>query len=138
MGEVSSFSLGRLLLHIAVGVMLAVGGIWGLQGGGDAAIDAIRNIFNGDVAKILVIVFSVIEILAGIFLLLELFIGERFGTLDTILMLIVMIVWIVAIVLSDFLGSNGILNGGANHFLRWLYSFAQHLIILGAMVCIKK
>ena len=72
MGKASSFSLGRLLLHIAVGVMLAVGGIWGLQGGGDAAIDAIRSIFNGDVAKILVIVFSVIEILAGIFLLLEL------------------------------------------------------------------
>ena len=40
MGKVSSFSLGRLLLHIAVGVMLAVGGIWGLQGGGERGAGA--------------------------------------------------------------------------------------------------
>ena len=44
MSKESGMSLGRLLLQIAVGVMLAVAGIWALQGGGDAAVGAIKEI----------------------------------------------------------------------------------------------
>lgn len=134
MSKNSGMSIGKVLLQLALGVMLAVAGIWALQGGGDAAVEAIKGIFNGDIAKILVIVFGIIELLAGVLLIIELFAGEKFGKFDNILMFIIMIVWVIAIVLVDFLGKGGILNGGANNFLEWIYTFASHLIVLGAMV----
>ncbi len=134
MSKKSNVQLFWLVLNIAVGAMLAVGGIWALQGSGDFGAKAIRSIFNGDVAKILVLVFGVIELLSGIFIILQLFIGERMGQFGKILKLIIVIVWAVAIVLADFLGNGGLLNGGANNFLSWLYDFAMHLIILCALL----
>lgn len=137
MAKKSGASIGRLVLQLALGAMLAVAGIWAFQGGGDAASDAIKRIFGGDVGNILRIVFGVIELLAGVFLILELFMGDQFGKLDNILMLIVMIVWIVAIVLMDFVGNGGLFNGGIDNFLKWLYTFAGHLIVLGAMITLN-
>lgn len=137
MAKKSGASVGRLILQLALGAMLAVAGIWAFQGGGDAASDAIKSIFGDDVGNILRIVFGVIELLAGVFLILELFMGDQFGKLDNILMLIVMIVWIVAIVLMDFVGNGGLFNGGAKDFLKWLYTFAGHLIVLGAMITLN-
>ncbi len=134
MAKKSEVRLFWLVLNIAVGAMLAVGGIWALQGGGDFGCKAIKSIFNGDIAKILAIVFGVIELLSGIFIILQLFIGDRMGTFGSILKLIVIIVWAVAIVLADFLGNGGLLNGGMNHFLSWLYEFAMHMIVLCALL----
>lgn len=134
MGKASNFSLGRLLLQIAVGAMLTVAGIWALQGGGDAGVAAIRSIFDKDVEHILVIVFGVIELIAGVFLILSLFIGDKFGSFGKILMLIIMIVWIIAIVLIDFLGGNSVFHRA---FLTWLYDFAYHLIVLGALIVLQ-
>ena len=123
-----------IVLNLAVGAMLAVGGIWALQGGGDFGCKAIKSVFSGDVARLLAIVFGVIELLSGIFIILQLFIGDRMGNFGSILKLIVVIVWAVAIVLADFLGNGGLLNGGMNHFLSWLYDFAMHLIVLCALL----
>lgn len=134
MAKKSEVRLFWLVLNLAVGAMLAVGGIWALQGGGDFGCKAIKSIFSGDVAKILAIVFGVIELLSGVFIILQLFIGDRMGTFGSILKLIVVIVWAVAIVLADFLGNGGLLNGGMNHFLAWLYDFALHLIVLCALL----
>lgn len=134
MAKKSEVRLFWLVLNIAVGALLAVGGIWALQGGGDFGCKAIKSIFNGDIAKILAIVFGVIELLSGIFIILQLFIGDRMGTFGSILKLIVIIVWAVAIVLADFLGNGGLLNGGMNHFLSWLYEFAMHMIVLCALL----
>lgn len=134
MAKKSDVGLFWLVLNIAVGAMLAVGGIWALQGGGDFGCAAIKSIFSGDVAKILAIAFGVIELLSGIFIILQLFIGDRMGTFGSILKLIVVVVWAVAIVLADFLGNGGLLNGGANNFLGWLYEFALHLIVLCALL----
>ena len=134
MAKKSEVRLFWLVLNLAVGAMLAVGGIWALQGGGDFGCKAIKSIFSGDVAKILAIVFGVIELLSGIFIILQLFIGDRMGTFGSILKLIVVIVWAVAIVLADFLGNGGLLNGGMNHFLAWLYDFALHMIVLCALL----
>lgn len=134
MAKKSEVRLFWLVLNIAVGAMLAVGGIWALQGGGDFGCKAIKSVFNGDIAKILAIVFGVIELLSGIFIILQLFIGDRMGSFGSILKLIVVIVWAVAIVLADFLGNGGLLNGGMNHFLSWLYDFALHMIVLCALL----
>lgn len=134
MAKTSEVRLFWVVLNLAVGAMLAVGGIWALQGGGDFGCAAIKSVFSGDLARILAIAFGVIELLSGIFIILQLFIGDRMGTFGSILKLIVVIVWAAAIVLADFLGNGGLLHGGANNFLNWLYTFAMHLIVLCALL----
>ncbi|MBB5226132.1 hypothetical protein DYE50_10330 [Treponema ruminis] len=134
MSNSSELRILPVIANISVGIMLAVGGIWALQGGGDFGCQAIKSIFSGDLRKILVLVFGGIELLSGIFIILQLFIGDRIGTFSRILKLIVIIVWIAAIVLSDFFGAKGLFNNGINHFLSWLYTFATHLIILVALL----
>ena len=139
MGKASNFSLGRLLLQIAIGAMFTVAGIWALQGGGDAGVVAIRRLIDAkNVESILCIVFGVIELIAGVFLILSIFIGDKFGSFGKILMIIIMVVWIIAIVLIDFLGDGSLLNHGSRwNFLSWLYNFAYHLIVLGAIVVLQ-
>lgn len=136
MAKNTKFSFGRLLLQIALGAMLVVGGIWALTGSGDFGCAALATIFNGGgVFKALKIVFGVIELLAGVFLIIELFTGDIFGKLDNLLMIIIWIVWIVGIVLGDFLGGAGLFKSGFSW--AWLYDFASHVIVLGAMLCIN-
>ena len=108
MSKNSDLQILSIIANVSVSLMLAVGGIWALQGGGDFGCRAIKSIFSGDLAKILVLVFGGIELLSGIFILLQLFIGDRIGTFSKILKLIVVIVWIAAIVVSDFFGSKGV------------------------------
>lgn len=122
-------SIWWMVLNLAVGAMLAVGGIWALQGSGDFGAKALSEIFSGDALKILKIVFGVIELLSGIFIILQLFIGDRMGSFGKILKLIIVIVWAVAIVLSDFVG--GFLKPS---FLPWIYDLAMHLIVLMALL----
>lgn len=129
MASKSNVSIFWTILNIAVGVVLAVGGIWALQGSGDFAADALRSIFSGSTAKLVVTVFGVIELLSGIFIILQLFIGDRMGSLGTILKLIIVIVWAVAIVLADFVG--GFLKPS---FLPWIYSLAMHCVVLCALL----
>ncbi len=136
MATKESKSISTLLMQIALGCLLIISGIWGLQGGGDEAVKAIRHVFDSNIEDVLCIVFSIIELVAGVFLIIRLFVP--LGTnLDAILLLIIMIVWIVAIVLMDFLGKSGIFNNGAKHFLTWLYNFAYHLLVLAAIIRIK-
>ncbi len=138
MGKANNFSLGRLLLQIAVGAMLAVAGIWALSSstGGDAGATAIRNLIGDkSIEKILVIVFGIIELIAGVFLILELFIGDKIGSVAKVFTLIIIIVWIIAIILIDFLGGNGLFK--QNDFLKWCYDFAYHLIVLGALLVLQ-
>ena len=130
MGKNSGVSVFWTILNIAVGALLAVGGIWALQGGGDFACDALKQIFSGDAKKITVLVFGVVELLSGIFIILQLFIGDRMGKLGSALKLIIVVIWIVAIVLADFL------NGGflSPNILGWIYNLAMHLIVLCALL----
>lgn len=135
MAKKSALSIGRLVLQIALGVMLAVAGIWALAGGkdsGDAAYTALTNLLNGDVGKILGMVFAIIELLAGILLVVEVFVGDKFGKFDNILGWIVIIVWIVAIVLMDFLNGNLEISK-----LDWWYGLAGHCVILGALLSLN-
>ncbi len=130
MAKNSSVSIFWTVLNIAVGALLAVGGIWALQGGGDFAVDALRQIFSGDARKLVVLVFGVVELLSGIFIILQLFIGDRMGKLGSILKLVIVVIWIVAIVLADFL-YGGFLSPNV---LAWIYKLAMHLIVLCALL----
>lgn len=129
MSKSSSVSLFWTLLNIAVGVVLAVGGIWALQGHGDFAASALKEVFTGDVLKIAVLAFGVIELLSGIFIILQLFVGDRMGSLGTVLKIIIVIVWAAAIVIADFIG--GFLKPS---FLPWIYELAMHLVVLCALL----
>lgn len=134
MSKSSSFSIGKLLLQIALGLILTVAGIWTFTGGGDEGAKAIRHLVqNRTIETALIYAYAIIEIICGVFLILSLFIGDRLGAFGNILMIILMIVWICAIVLIDFLGSSSIFNSTRN-LLPWLYQFASHLMILGAIV----
>ena len=139
-------SLGRLILQLALGLFLAISGIWVLAGfgnwswvsDGDAGAAAIKSIIqNRTLENILVISYGVVELIAGIFLILSLFIGDVFGAFGNVLHIIIMIVWIVAIVLIDFLSSSSGISLLRNSFLKWLYQVATHLIILGALIYLK-
>ncbi|MBQ0002457.1 MAG: hypothetical protein KBT21_02855 [Treponema sp.] len=127
----TQYSFGKLILQIALGAMLVVGGIWALTGSGDFGCNSLNAIFTGEMLKIVKIVFGVIELLAGVFLIIELFSSGVFGKFDKVLMIIIWIVWIVAIILGDFLSKGGLLSKGFSW--QWLYNFASHLIVLGAM-----
>ena len=127
-------SIGTLVLQIALGLLFIVGGIWTIQGArGDELAAAFCSIFDNDIAKVISIVFAIIEMVAGVFLILRLFNTK----LDTLLLLIIMIVWIVAIILMDFLGSDGLLKNLDDGFLGWVNRFARHLLVFGAVLKVK-
>ena len=116
-------SIGRLVLQLALGAMLIVGGIWAMQGGGDFGAKALASWLG----KTFGVIFGVIELVAGVLLVIECFTTDIFGKFDNILGLIIMIVWLIAIVVAD------IIKGDFSPFLPWLYNFASHVIILGAL-----
>lgn len=133
MAKNSSFSVGRLLLQIAIGALLVIGGIMALTGSGDFGAKAIREVFNGTAEKICIVVFGILELIAGLFIILDIFLGNILGKYLGIIILIIAIVWIIAIIFADFLGGH-FLSGG---FLPWLWDFASHLLVLGGLFCIK-
>ena len=138
MAKSGQIHLGRIILQFALGLLLAVAGIWCLMGGGDDGVSAIKSLIaDSRIEKVAVIAYGVIEILAGIFLVLALFMGDRSGTFGAVIMIVIMIVWILVIVLIDFLSkSTGLLY--RSNLLSWMYQFAQHLIILGSIIYLRK
>ncbi|MDO4506188.1 MAG: hypothetical protein Q4B64_04510 [Spirochaetales bacterium] len=128
-------AIASLILTLAVGCLLAVSGIYALQGkaAGDLAVQGLKSIFDGNVESIIITIFGVVELLAGIFIILKCFIGDRMGAMGNIISLIVVIVWVVVIVLADII--TGI---GKPNFLAWLLQFSKDLIIFGAIwVCCR-
>lgn len=129
-------SFGRVLLQIALGLFFIVGGIWTIMGDpGDEAAFAVQSIFNGNIVQYVCIAYGVIEIIAGVFLLLKLFVSP-FEPLNNILMVVIMIAWIVAIVMIDFVGSRGQFDSFSK-FLSWCRTFASHCLVLGSIFIVK-
>ena len=118
-----SINIGRFILQIALGLFLALGGIWALNGGGDEAARWLSK--QSDVLKI---IFGVVELLAGIFLIVELFVGDKIGKVTKILNWVIIIIFAVIIVISD------LLNGSWNKdFLNAAYNLSKNLVFLGGM-----
>lgn len=137
MAEIKNRTFSTILLQIALGLMFIVGGIWIFMGNqSDEVVLAINSIFNGTVETILVYTFAVIEIIAGFFLILRIFLKIN-TKVDSVLITIIMICWIVAIVLLDILGPSGILKCFNSRFLGFLSRFSSHLLILGAILKVK-
>ena len=130
-------SVGSVILQIALAAFFIVSGIYTLQGGtGDEAAAAIKHLFSGNVSQIVCVIFGVIELFAGVILLIKLFVNTV-SVMDAVLMFIVMAVWIVAIVLIDILGSGGLLHGCGGNILSYCRNLSQHLLVLGAIFIVK-
>ena len=148
--SIKNASIGKLVLQLAIGALLVVAGIWvfsNTQSGGDEAVKAIRKIFgNKDFGKMIGIVFGAIELVAGAFLILEPFVGI-FRNYTSLVIIAVLAIWVVATILIDFCGtgSGGLLKPSiaigdiekTEDFLKWLYQFAGHLTVIGALLYLR-
>lgn len=147
---VSKKSMGVVLLQIALGLFLLASGIMTLQldgtfgrfqagFGGNEVASAIYRILDGDFARIVIIAVGICELLAGVFLLLSFFVNV--GAIEDVVLLIIMILWIVVIVLVDILGAGGLLDGALKSFssiLSFMKVFSAHLLVLGALLIVKR
>lgn len=130
-------TIGRLVLQIALGIFFVVSGVWALQGKSTNEIAlAVHKVLTGDAASIVAIAFGVVEVIAGAFLILRLFINIA-STLDKTLMLIIAIAWICAIVLLDVLGGNLLGGGTVPSIMAWLSRLSYHLLVLGALLTVR-
>ena len=148
--SVKNASIGKLILQLAIGALLVVAGIWvfsNTNSGGDEAVKAIRKSFdNKDFGKMIGIVFGAIELVAGAFLILEPFVGI-IRNYTSLVIIAVLAIWIVATILIDFCGtgSGGLLKPSiaigdiekTEDFLKWLYQFAGHLTVIGALLYLR-
>jgi hypothetical protein len=98
---------------------------------GSEIADTLTQVFGtGDLAKTLMVLFSILAIAGGVFLFLELF-GIRFAVVD-IIILVFLAVWVAFIALSDVVYA---FKDTRNFvFLPWLKALAAHLVVLGALV----
>ena len=114
-------SLGTLVLQIALGLFLLTFGILTLQldsgffgklsalvTGNEVAI-AVNSFIKGDAATIVIILLGVCELVAGVGLLLDLFVSM--GKLANIFNLIVLVAWIAVIIVIDIMGPGGLAKG---------------------------
>ena len=148
--SIKNASIGKLILQLAIGALLVVAGIWvfsNTNSGGDEAVKAIRKIYdNKDFGKMIGIVFGAIELAAGAFLILEPFVGI-IRNYTSLVIIAVLAIWIVATILIDFCGtgSGGLLKPSiaigdiekTEDFLKWLYQFAGHLTVIGALLYLR-
>ena len=143
MGENMKRSIGLIILQIAVALYLLVSGVTGLlnSSAGDLAgvIGFLNDLFkNPSMVTLLVIVLSISEIIAGFFLLVELFTTDLRVT-DMILFIFV-ILWIANIILVDFIApiSGGTIFKSVDSVLRYVSVLSSHLMVLGALILVSK
>lgn len=140
-------SAANIVLRVALSLFLIAAGILTLQldkgilgklqagFGGNEIANAIHSLFKGDLASFLIIVMGILELVAGIFLLLGFFVNV--GSVNKIALLAILIMWVVVIFLVDILGRGGLLDGAFNSmasFLSFLKIFSAHLLVLGAIL----
>ena len=143
--------MAGLVLRIALGLFLIISGIMTLQLdagfigkvqaslSGNEIATAVHSFLKGDMANVVVILLGILELVAGGFLLAELFVET--GSISKLALLIIMILWVVVIILVDILGDGGLLGGAFKSFktlLAFLKSLTNHLLVLGAILYVKE
>jgi hypothetical protein len=131
MSKGSSFSLGVLVLNIAVAAYLFATGIIGLATKGGDIRQAVGAVFrDGSLVNILTIVLAVLAIAAGFFILLKFF-GVKISSLGLILVILA-IAWLVFIILIDII--DPLRSNFKIDFLKWLATLGCHLMALGGLL----
>jgi len=124
-------SKGFMLLNLAVAIYLFATGIMGITDkadGGEIGIAVNSMNFEGDFAKILIVILSVLAIAAGIFILIKLF-GISISNIETLL-LVLSITWLVFIVMIDIVP---LLSKKVDFNLIWLKVFGSHAMVLAGI-----
>jgi len=126
--------IGRKLWTISVALYLIANGVLGLTkwAGGDFDIIFRRMKFSGGTLSFFVTVASVIALIAGIFILIEMF-GKNIRLLDT-LILIVAIIWAVYVVIEII----SWVTGGFDNLWHVLQMLAVHLMVLASLLIASK
>jgi len=119
--------IGVFLWKISVALYLIANGVLGLSSGGDFRIIFQRVGLNGSALSLFVTVASVIALIAGIAILIEMF-GKDIPFLDT-LILIVAIIWAVYIIVEIV---SWIRTGG--NLWQILQMLAVHLMVLASLL----
>jgi hypothetical protein len=93
-------ALGSILWKISVALYLIANGVLGLQkyAGGDFTIIFKRMNFSGDMLNLFVLAASIVALVAGVAILLEMF-NVQLSFLDT-LVFIIAIIWLVYVVIE--------------------------------------
>jgi len=130
MSKTSGSGGSIFLLQLSVGILFLVIGILGLSGetSGFGAMINNMNRFLGVQGKIIPTIISILQLAAGLFLLLDLFNLVRLGATKT-LVLIILILWIVNMVFAHILG-NSLFDPS---FLAWLGALAPNLVVLASL-----
>ena len=136
-------SIGLTILQIAVALYLLVSGVTGLlrSNAGDLApvVVFLNDFFKSStIVTIVVIVLSVCEIIAGFFLLAELFTADLRVT--DIILFVFIVLWVANILLVDFLGtlSEGTAFKNVNSVLAYLSTLSSPLMVWGALISVTK
>jgi hypothetical protein len=129
-----SFSIGVLLMNIAVACYLFATGILGFitrnQGEIRSTVTAIFG--RGDFSNVLIVILSILAIAAGIFIILRLF-GSIIPMTELIL-LILAIVWVVFIIMIDIIAPlKADSSFNSERFISWLIGVSTHLMVLAGI-----
>ena len=126
-------SIGLIVLNFAVAIYLVATGILGLTGRRffpDGEIRrAVTSLFQGDIAELLIVIFSVLALAAGAFILLKFF-GIHIPITE-LLLVILAIFWVVFIIMIDIVYP--INNQRGFNFVDWLRTLGAHLMVLGGI-----
>ena len=126
--------IGIFLWQLSVALYLIANGVLGLQKwtGGDFLTIYKRMGFGGNTLSLLVVITSVIAIVAGIAIVLELF-SIELPYLD-VLIFIVAIIWAVYIIIEII----SWLTSGFKDFFHELQMLAVHLMVLASLLVASK
>jgi len=134
---------GLIIIQIAVALYLLVSGVTGLLASNAGDLQPVVQFLNGlienkTVVTIIVIVLSVCEIVAGFFLIMEIFTTDLRVT-DMILFVFI-VLWIANIVLVDFVYpiGDGKSFRSLDAILRYLSVLSSHLMVLGGLVMVAR
>ncbi|HHU36062.1 MAG TPA: hypothetical protein GXZ47_02415 [Treponema sp.] len=136
-------SIGVLLLQISVALFLMVSGITGLLSSSAGDLEPVVRLFNdlfnnSSVLTVMIIILSISQIIAGFFLIVELFTTDL--RITDMILFIFIILWVINIILVDFIGpfgSGSILQSTAS-LLSYFSTLSSHLMVLGALVLVTK
>jgi hypothetical protein len=122
-----------LILRLLLGIFFIILGICGVM----KTVD--EGVFSLGEGKYLTleIIFGIIEIIAGAVLILGIFMAAA-KNLTALSSLIILIVWIVRIVLTKFLGNIGAAFRSLESILAWLLVLSFELVIGAALLVIYK
>lgn len=133
-------SMGISILQIALAFFLLVSGVTGLMqtsaGNLNPVVAFLTQLLKSSTAvTVIIISIAICELIAGLFLLIGLFTFSP-GMLNVILIVFI-VLWIINIVLVDFIGTFNSGIHGVPGLLSYLQQLSFHLMVLGALICVQ-